>query len=96
MLLINLNSEVGLGSLVNNKEKRVFQILASGSGVGWIGHVEPVDSVQHESFTQLDRLGSVADFGFDRELDGGLSDLKRDLRRFGIQDGSPEFLNEQD
>ena len=34
MFVINLNSEVGLGSLVNNKEKRVFQILASGSSVG--------------------------------------------------------------
>ena len=41
-----------------------------------------------------DRLGSIADFGFDRELDGGSSELERDLRSFGIQDGSSEFVDE--
>ena len=32
-------------------------------------------------------------FGFDRELDGS-SELERDLRSFGIQEGSSEFLDE--
>lgn len=36
----------------------------------------------------------VADFGFDRDLDGSSFDLERDLRSFGFQDGSPEFLDE--
>ena len=29
-----------------------------------------------------DCLGSIADFGFDREMDSGSSELERDLRSF--------------
>lgn len=50
--MVNLNSEVGLGLLVNNKTGRVFHTLASWKALDWT--IEPVALLRGGGLSRLE------------------------------------------